>query len=47
MCMPSAQGGQKRVSYPQELEWQNIVSHHMDAGNQAQSSATAAGTLSW
>lgn len=33
MCTPGAQGGQKRVSDPQELELQAVVSRHVDAGN--------------
>lgn len=33
MCTPGAQGGQKRVSDPQELERQAVVSRHVDAGN--------------
>jgi hypothetical protein len=36
MCMSHAQGGQKRVTYPQELELDVIVGLHVYAGNQAQ-----------
>jgi hypothetical protein len=45
MCMPGAQGGQKRVS-PGTGVTDCCEHHHMDSGNHTQSSAIAAGTLS-
>jgi hypothetical protein len=33
MCGPSALRGQKRESYPCEVELDSAVSHHVGAGN--------------
>lgn len=41
----SAQGRQPRTKEPPELELQMVVSHHVRAGNQKESSATAASIL--
>ena len=34
MCMPGTCGGQNRTSDPRELEYQMVVSYHMDAEHQ-------------
>ena len=39
MCVPVAQRDQKKAPEPLELELQMVVSYHVGAGNQAQSSA--------
>lgn len=31
-CIVNARGGQKRASHPLEMEIQEVMSHHMDAG---------------